>query len=160
MNDNKTYTLDEAHLHFAKTINGEVWELLQKPERSPADDERMLAAAFASAYHWLHAGTSVNQQRAEWLIARVHTVLGHAEAALRHAARCLELTQTFPDLMQDFDRAYAFEGLARAQALAGDLEQAKKYHQLAGESGQAIADAEDRRIFQDDLRGGDWHGLR
>lgn len=32
--DGKTFTLEEAQLYFAKTLNGKVWELLQKPDRS------------------------------------------------------------------------------------------------------------------------------
>ena len=82
----KTYTLEEAHQHFAKTLNGTVWELLQKPERSKLEDELMIDAAHASCYHWLQAGTGLHHQRAEWLIAHVYTELGLSDPALRHAA--------------------------------------------------------------------------
>ena len=51
MTDNKTYSLEEAHRYFAGSINGEVWDLLGKLDRSGLDDERLLAAAFASYYH-------------------------------------------------------------------------------------------------------------
>lgn len=36
MSEDKTYSLQEAHLHFARTLNGEVWGLLEKGDRSPA----------------------------------------------------------------------------------------------------------------------------
>jgi hypothetical protein len=160
MDETRTYTLEEAHLHFAKTLNGKVWELLEKPERSKSEDELMLYAANASAYHWLIAGTGVNHQRAEWLIARVHTVLGQAGPALSHASRCLELTEEFDRLMQDFDRAFAYEGVARANALAGNSQAAREYIQRAEEAGKAIHDAEDKSIFMSDLNGGDWHGVK
>src|SRR5450759_2674978 len=92
MDDERLYTLDEAHGEFASQLNGEVWELLDTTDRSSADDERMLYAVWASAYHRLRAGTAVHHQRAEWLLARVYTVLGDAPAAIVHARRCLELT--------------------------------------------------------------------
>ena len=83
------------HEAFAKTINGEVWRLLEKPDRSAADDEQMIHAAHASCYHWLYAGTPLHHQRGEWLIARVYPVLGHREAAERYARRCLALAQDY-----------------------------------------------------------------
>ena len=120
----------------------------------------MLCAAYASCYYWLRAGTGLHHQRAEWLIARVCSELRLAESTLGHAARCLELTAEHGDQMKDFDRAYAYEGLARANALAGNQDEALKFIQLAEETGQAIGDMEDRRIFFGDLGTGNWHGLR
>ena len=160
MNETKTYTLEEAHLPFAKMLNGVVWKLLENPDRSPHDNELMLYAAHASCYHWLQAGTTVEHQRSEWLIAHVYTELGMADAALRHATRCLELTNESADLIKDFDSAYAYEGIARANALARNRDEALKYIQLAEESGQAISNDEDKSIFLGDFNGGNWHGLR
>ncbi len=61
--------------------------------------------------------------------------------------------------MEDFDIAFAYEGMARANALAGEQEQARSYHQLAEQAGQAIVDEEDRDIFFVELQGGEWFGL-
>lgn len=160
MNEAKKYTIKEAHQYFAKALNGKVWELLQKPDRSQIDDELMVYAAHASCYHWLNAGTGVNHQRGEWLFARVYTELGHKDSALRHASRCLELSSEFADLMEDFDWAYAYECIARANALAANREEALKYIQLAKESGRGIINAEDREIFISDFNDGNWYGLR
>ena len=120
MEEIKTYTLDEAHKYFAQSTNGRVWELLQKSNRLPFEDEEMLHAAHACTYHWQFVGTAAHQQRGEWLISHVHVVLGHGNEALRHAQRCFELTEANRHLMQDFDIAYAFEGIARAQAMLGE----------------------------------------
>ena len=158
MEEKQSYSLQEAEQYFAKALNGEVWELLGKADRTALDDERMLYAAYASCYHWLQVGTAVHQQRGEWLIARVCTVLGTKEEALRHASRCLELTQQYAPLMQDFDKAFAFEAVARANALAGNHEAAAKYRRLAAEAGDLIADAEDKSIFVGDFNGGNWFG--
>jgi hypothetical protein len=120
----------------------------------------MLHAAHASLYHWLRAGTGVNHQRGEWLIARVHAVLGHADLALQHATRCLELTSQHSALMEDFDFAFAQECMVRAHAVAGNRAEALKHLQHAKEAGEKIKDAEDKKIFFDDLRSGDWHGVQ
>ncbi len=160
MDGTKTYTLDEAHEHFAKTSNGRVWELLQKPDRSQSDNDEMLHAAHACAYHWKFVGTVVHQQRGEWLISRVHIMLRQAVEALRHAERCFELTQANKEIMRDFDIAYAFEGLARAHAMIGDQKMAEEFLYLAEQAGNAIAGEEDRSIFMDDFDSGEWYGLR
>ena len=160
MSEGKTYTEQEAHRHFAASLNGEVWTLLEKPDRSQAEDELLIHTAHASCCHWLKVGTGVHHQRAEWMIARVYSELELGEAALRHARRCQNLTQEHADLMEDFDRAYAHEALARANAVAGNRAEALKYLQLAEEAGQAIANDESRKYFISDLEGGNWHGLR
>jgi len=147
------------HEALAKTIHGEVWRLLEKPDRSPADDERMVHAAHASCYHWLLAGTPMHHQRGEWLIARVSTVLGHREAAERHTRRCLSLTEAHRDLMQDFDLGFAHELAARTAALVGDRPRAMDFIGKARAAGLAIADAEDRKIFFDDFFLYPWFGV-
>ena len=160
MDETKTYTINEAHKYFAQSINGRVWQLLQQSHRSPAEDDEMLHAAHACTYHWQFVGTAVHQQRGEWLISHVHVVLGHGNEALRHAQRCFELTESNRNLMKDFDIAYAFEGMARAQAMLGDHRIAKEFLLLAEQAGNAIANDEDKSIFMGDFEGGNWYGLR
>ena len=50
-------TLHDAHLKFAKEANGKAWQLLEKPDRSPAEDDELLEAVYASNYHWRSMGT-------------------------------------------------------------------------------------------------------
>src|SRR6266498_4431631 len=152
MEEVKSYTIDDAHKHFAQSINGRVWELLQKPHRSQADDDEMLYAAHACTYHWKFVGTTVHQQRGEWLIGHIHIVLGHSQEALRHAERCFELTEANRDLMQDFDIAYAYEGLARAYALSGNQKKAREFFDLAQQAADKIKDDEDKSIFMGDIK--------
>jgi hypothetical protein len=160
MNEEKTYAEAEAHRYFAIKFNGMTWDLLGKKQRTPEEDERMLYSAFASCRHWLEAGTGVHHQRGEWMISRVYAVLGLGEAAMRHAQRCLELTEQYADEMEDFDRAYAYEAMARANALAGSREEALRYIGLAEGAGQTIANEENKAIFLGDFSGGEWGGLR
>jgi hypothetical protein len=160
MEEVKRYTIEEAHRHFAIALNGTVWDLLQKSDRSQSENELMVHAAHTSCYHWLQVGNGLHHQRAEWLIAHVYTELGFKCSALRHAERCLELTSEFESLMQDFDHAYAFEAAARANALAENREEALEYLRLAEEAANAIVNDEDKNIFMNDLNNGNWYGLR
>ena len=86
--------------------------------------------------------------------------LGRGEAALWHANRCQKLAEQHADLMEDFDRAYAYETMARANAVAGNRAEALHYLELAEKAGQAIADGESKKFSIGDLSSGDWHGLR
>lgn len=147
------------HRQLAAALNGEVWNLLGKAERRVDEDWQMIHAAHASHYHWLHAGTIVHEQRGEWLIARVYVTLGHVEPALRHAERCLELSEAHAAEMKDFDMAYAYEGLARACALKGERDRAAALKSKARELGDRIDDPESKEIFDGDFRSGNWHGV-
>lgn len=160
MTEEQTFTEQEAHRHFAASANGQVWGLLEKSDRSKAEDELMVYAAHASSYHWLQVGTGVHHQRAEWMIARVYAELGRGETALWHAGRCQELAEEYTDLVEDFDRAYALEAMARANAVAGNQAEARKYLELAEKAGQAIVDDDSKKFFVGDLNSGDWHGVR
>lgn len=160
MPEEKTFTEAEAQLHFAKQFNGKTWDLLDKQERTPEEDELLVDYAHASLAHWRTAGTGVHLQRGAWMLARVYTVLGNTELALQHAGRCLELTEQHNDQLSDFDFAFAYECMARAQALTGNQTEAQKYIELADKTGAAIQDKEDHQIFFDDFNGGEWHGLK
>jgi hypothetical protein len=159
MSEEEHYMLAEAHEQFAKQTNGQVWGLLGKDDRTAEEDELMEFAAVTSLYHWLEAGTVVHQQRGEWMVAHVYTVLGNGPMAMRHATRCLELTEGNSDQMADFDVAYALEGIARANALNGNEATAKDYLEKARAVGEAIADAESKEFFVGDLAGGEWYGV-
>ena len=160
MSEEKTFTEREAHLHFAKQFNVKIWELLEKPERTPEENELLVDYAHASLAHWRAAGTGVHLQRGAWMLARVNTVLGNPEMAQKYAQRCLDLTEQHKNLLSDFDFAFAYESMARAQALAGNQAEAQIYLAKADEAGKAIKDEEDRQIFIDDFNGGNWYGVR
>jgi len=160
MAEKESFTEAEAHLHFAKQFNGKIWELLEKPKRTPEEDDLLVDYAHASLAHWRVAGTEVHLQRGAWMLAHVYTVLGNAVLALQHAQHCQVLTERYKDQLSDFDFAYAHECMARAQALAGNQTEARKYIGLAIEAGSAIQDKEDREIFLGDFNGGEWYGAR
>ena len=150
---------NKIHKELGKTLNGEVWKLLGKTDRTDDETRRMIHAAHASHYHWLHAGTKVNEARGEWMIANVYSRLGHGEAALRHATRCAEVAEAHPEDMKDFDVAYATEGLARASASLGKKDEAAELKAKARSLGDLIADPEDKKIYDGDWGSGPWYGV-
>ena len=123
----------------------EVWRLMETRE----DDDRMVNAAHASAFHWAAAPECKpeNRARSEWQISRVYTVLGRPEPAIWHARRCLEHCEA--NGIGDWDLAYAYEALARAHALGGD-DEAAQWKAKARSAGDAIADPEEREHFDED----------
>jgi len=155
----KRFSLAEAQREFAKKTNGRVWELLGKTNRTLAEDEEIVLAAQASLYHWTQIGTGVHAQRGQWLLAHVYTVLEQPDLAMQHASRCMELTEAYPTEMKDFDLAYAYEALARAYGLQGNVEKAKETYAMAADAGAAISNAEDKEIFMGDFHAGGWYGI-
>ncbi len=140
---------DELDRELGAWCFNHTWELIEKEDRTAAEDEEMLLAAFASRFHWSRVGAAVNGGRGEWQIARIYVLLGNPHEALHHARRCLEITEEVG--VGDFDLAFAYEGMARALALAGEGEQAAEFARRAAAAGAQIAEDEDRQIFMADL---------
>ena len=158
MTEGEKYSVGECSKKFAVELNNLVWDLLGNEARTKEEDQKMVHAAHASHYHWSEVGTAVNLQRGEWLISHVYAVLNRPDPALYHALRCMEITQEH-DLV-DFDLAYAYEGMARAYAAAGDKSECKKYLQLAKEAGEKIKAKEDKNIFFGDFESGPWYNMK
>lgn len=125
------------------------WTLLEKADRSDRESELMIHSAHASRFLWEEIGEPVNHARGEWQIARVYSTLGRSEPALHHANRCLALCEEHG--IGDFDLAYAYEALARAHAVAGDPDEARRYEGKAREAAERIAEEDDREILLGDL---------
>jgi hypothetical protein len=132
----------------AQLFNG-TWALLRKDSRTPEEDDRMVHMAHASRLHWDNVGDDQNRAIGEWQIARVYAVLGRGEPALFHARRCLAYASR-PGT-DDWLLASAHEGLARAQAVAGDIESARDSRDTALALLDKITDAEDRKAVADDI---------
>jgi hypothetical protein len=158
MTGEEKYSEQECHKKFAVSLNNLVWSLLEKNDRTKQEDETMIHAAHASCFHWGKVGTVVNLQRGEWLISHVYAVFNRAEPALYHAKRCMELTEE--NNLIDFDLAYAYEGMARAYAVAGGKSESEKYIRLAKEAGEKIKAEEDRDLFFSDFESGPWYGMK
>ena len=142
----------EEHRRLGVDLYNGTWELIERPDRTPDEDDEMLHRAHASAYHWLQAPhTAANGARSHWLCSRVHALVGQAEGALHHARRCLDLVERHSAQMEEWDLSGAYEALARAHHAAGDASEAARYKALGLEAVAKVADEEDREHIEADL---------
>jgi len=157
--------VEERDLHrwFGVQLNNGVWARLDAADVGPdsplEERERLLYSAYASAYHWMNAGTFANRARGEHLIARTATAVGLPDLAMQHARRCLELCEQNPVEVEDWDLAFAHEALARAVAARGDRTLARDLRAKAQALGEAIAGDGDRAAFLEELEKGPWFGI-
>jgi DNA-binding transcriptional MerR regulator len=140
------------HRTLGVDLFNKTWTLMGKPTRTPEDDDEMIHCAHASAYHWQQVGTRANRARSEWQCSRVHAILGQSELALHHARRCHEIAAANEDgSMEDWDLAGAYEALARAHLTAGHREEAAHWARLGRETTAALADEDERKVFEADF---------
>ncbi len=156
---NPAFDKAAAHKWFAVELNNATWDWLDAEDYESPSAERMVHAAHASCYHWLQVGGAASHARAECLVANVHAAIGDGSGAIRHALRCVELTQVHAGDLSDWDWAFAYDALARAHAAAGDNEQASSVRLQAGELGNKIADKDDKAFFDKWHCAGNWHDL-
>jgi hypothetical protein len=58
MSAQESITEQETHKKFAVDLFNLTWDLLDKPERSADEDDKMIHAAHASRFHWGEVGRS------------------------------------------------------------------------------------------------------
>jgi len=137
------------HRKIGADLFNYTWSLLDRKDRTQEEDDDMVHASHASRYHWAHAGTPLNTSVGDWQLSRVYVTLGRAEPALYHARRCLEVTRRHR--FGRFYTAYAYEGMARAAAVAGDRRARDRYLREARRVGAGIRARDERRMLFEDL---------
>ena len=142
----------ELRRKLAVDLFNHAWTLLRLPERTPEQDDELIHAAHASRHHWGEVGTAANRARGEWQLSRVYATLGRAEPALHHAHRCLACCEENRGAIEDWDLPFAYEALARAHQVAGDVDEAARCEARARELGEKIEDPEDRELLEADLK--------
>ena len=139
----------DARRRLAADLFNHTWTLMERTDRTAAQDDEMLHCAHASRYHWGEVGEPANRARGEWQCSRVYTVLGRAEPAMWHARRCLALCEEHR--IGDWDIAFAWEAIARASRVGGDAPAAEAAIARARELAEAIVEDEDRDLLLSDL---------
>jgi DNA-binding transcriptional MerR regulator len=148
--DEKEIPMD--HRTLGVDLFNKTWTLMEKDTRTREEDDEMVHCAHASAYHWQQVGTRANRARSEWQCSRVHVILGQTDQALQHARRCLEIVEANEDdSMEEWDRPAAYEALARAHAVAGNADEARRFAELGRAATAAIADEDDRKVLEADF---------
>lgn len=137
--------ITRSHRWHAIECNNLAWKLSEQPARTPLQNEEMLNAAHASAFHWAQVGTELHQARARMLLAQVHAALGNGELALTYAQQSYDyLVAHNPP---DWEIAFAHAVLAHAAFAAGQATLHREHYTRAQELAQAIADPEDKEVF-------------
>ncbi len=139
----------EDQRRLAADLFNHTWELLETPDRTPAQNDRMIHSAHASRFHWDQVGDATNLVAGEWQCSRVYAVLGRAEPSEWHARRALALCDE--GAVKGFFLAAANEALARALLVAGDRAGAATAEAAAWAAATEIEDDEDRQIFEQDM---------
>ncbi|MBT4155105.1 MAG: hypothetical protein HOE56_05710 [Candidatus Marinimicrobia bacterium] len=122
-------TFEKIHHYMGIELNQKTWKLLEKKARNDTDNHRMLAFAKASLYHWQNSQEFqlLNEQRGEWMISHVFSVLGKGE-----------------------------EALARTHGASGHSEKMNEYFLKAKDIGKQIEGNKDKEIFLADLHFDPW----
>lgn len=134
---------------LAISLFNATWELIDQPDRTEEESDRMVHMAHASRWHWESVGTDENRAAGEWQCSRVYAVLGRAEPALHHARRCVAYSER--DGVAAWMRASAQEALARALLLAGERAAAAAAADRARALLDLEEDEEDRAVVTADL---------
>jgi len=134
---------------IAVDLYNAAWDLLDSPDRSADDDDRVLAMAFASRWHWSKDGGDTQLAIGDWFIGHVAAQVGLADVAMRFSSRALErvvAAETGGWLL-----ASVYEGMARASAAAGDGPGRDRYVALATEALGAVDDPDEREVIAEQL---------
>lgn len=142
-------TEHDFHRKIAANCFNRTWDYLEKKNRSPDDDQIMLNLAHASRYHWSLIGKPWNFTTGDWQISRVYAALNQPELALSFAKAALEMSEK-NNLSERL--ASAYEGMARAYAVAKDYPLAREFVNKARQQLRAVSlDDEDRKTYADQI---------
>jgi len=141
----------DAHRFFSVGCFNKAWDLLDKPTRTPEEDEEMLRLGFASYWHWTHRPDCEpgNLSISYWQLSRIYAVLGQADNSRRYGELCLEISQGEGMLL--FQLGYAYEALARAERVAGNASKVKEYLVSARQVAEQMTDENERKQLLTDL---------
>jgi tetratricopeptide (TPR) repeat protein len=145
------FDLQNAHRYFSVQCFNQAWELINKPERTPEEEEAMIALSHASRYHWTQREgfNPTNSSIANWQLARIYTVIGRLDEARHYAGLCLHASRE--EGVEAVFEGYAYEALARLEKSAGNNEQAERYLASALALAEKTEDEEDRQMLLNDL---------
>ena len=151
MSNPPEFDLQAANRYFAVECFNQAWELIDKSNRTPEEDEQMLRLSLASHYHWTQRDdySATSKSIAYWQTSRICALLGQGEAARRYGQLCLEASQE--QGVAPFYLGYAYETLARAESILGNREKMEAYLSEAHKAAEQVSEPDDRKVLLDDL---------
>ncbi len=139
----------EQSKRLAASLFNRTWELIDKDERTEAEELEMIHSAHASRLHWQSVGGPQQWAIGEWQCARVYCEVGFPESAIFHAQACLEIVET--NELPVWMHASVFEVLARSYWAAEDLDLAKLARGRALQLIPKIEDEAERKTIADQV---------
>lgn len=140
----------EMHKYFAIELNNSCWDFIDRASKlSEEEANRLVDRAHASLFHWSQVGEPVNLARGHYMVSRAYSATGIHVEALRHSTISLNICKE--NDIADFDIAFAYEAMARAQQLGKNFECQKLFMGLAKKAGDKIAGEDDRKVFFGEL---------
>jgi transcriptional regulator GlxA family with amidase domain len=140
-------TQDERSL--AAQLYNRCWDLLETDPRSSEDDVELLTSSFTSRHHWLQVGGPEQLITSDWMVARAAGATGMKDLALFFAERAHDAAQVAgtPEWLV----ASTVEGVARAHAVAGNLDECNRWTDEAARLIELIEDEDDRKMIASQL---------
>jgi hypothetical protein len=151
MADEPNFDLSVAHQHFSSDCFNKAWDLIEKSDRTPEEDEEMIRLSQASIWHWTQREdcTPTNMSVGYWQASRIYAILRQVDNARRYGQLCLETSQGAD--ISPFYLGYAYEALARAEMVAGNRERMASYVSRARETAEKISDPDEKQWLLSDL---------
>ena len=145
------FDVQAAHRYYSALCFNRAWDLIEKPDRTPDEDEEMICLSHAAMWHWMQRTDCMpkNVSIGYWQVSRIYAILGQVDNARRYGQLCLEASRV--EGVPPFYLAYAYEALARSESLAGNRDQAEEYIAQARLLADKIIKTEDRQQLLDDL---------
>lgn len=145
------FNLQSAHKHFSAFCFNTAWGLIEKKDRTSEDDDQMICLAQSSVWHWTQRDDCKDQNLSVgyWQLSRVYALAGKPDDARRYG----ELSLKYSENEEPFYKGYAYEALARAEAVAGNNKDAGEYLQKARKLAEQVTDPEWQKPLIDDLDG-------
>ena len=141
-----------SHKQLAVNSFNTVWDLLDLPQRTTEEEEKMIHLAHTSFWHWTQVPehTAKNLSIGYWQLSRVYSTVRLGERAVYYGNRCLEVS--LEHNIEPFYIGYAYEALCRAYALLGQTDASKKAYSTALEYVQQIVDENSKEMLVKDLQ--------
>lgn len=145
------FDLSVAHKYFSADCFNKTWDYIDKPTRKTNEEDAMLCLSLASLWHWTQREdcTNTNLSIGYWQVARVFALIRQADNARHYGELCLEVSQK--EGVEPFYLGYAYEALARAEHVAGNLDKKEDLLIQAHQAASSISDAEEKKMLLKDL---------
>ena len=100
-----------------------------KSNRSTSQTQAMLEAAQAALLYWKQVGTWLEEERAEYRLARSRLQAGQSKAAVQSAQRCVAVCER--NIAPAFEQFFAHSVLASSHRAAGDAASFAAHREIA-----------------------------